>query len=117
MPPLKMLKDSTHRLKPTLGYLQSGGRNDTKARTAAAPWRAWYRTARWQKLRWQILTRDLFTCRMCGQVVGDTSRLVADHIEPHRGDEKKFYDPANLQCLCKSCHDGPKQRAEANGAW
>jgi 5-methylcytosine-specific restriction enzyme A len=38
-----------------------------------------------------------------------SSRLVAatetDHIEPHKGDMAKFWDPANWQSLCKSCHD------------
>jgi 5-methylcytosine-specific restriction endonuclease McrA len=37
---------------------------------------------------------------------------VADHIDPHRGDRVKFFDPANLQCLCKACHDGAKQRED-----
>lgn len=40
---------------------------------------------------------------------------VADHIVPHRGDESKFYDPDNLQSLCKPCHDTHKQRIEKRG--
>lgn len=76
------------------------------------PWRAWYHTARWRKLRWAALVRDGFACRMCGRVEGDTSKLVADHVRPHRGDEALFFDAGNLQCLCKTCHDGAKQRGE-----
>jgi 5-methylcytosine-specific restriction protein A len=30
---------------------------------------------------------------------------VVDHIIPHRGDEKLFWDRDNWQALCKSCHD------------
>jgi 5-methylcytosine-specific restriction endonuclease McrA len=30
---------------------------------------------------------------------------VRDHIKPHRGDKKLFYDPTNRQSLCKPCHD------------
>ena len=30
---------------------------------------------------------------------------VVDHIIPHRGDEKMFWDEANWQALCKRCHD------------
>ena len=77
-----------------------------------APWRAWYKTARWQRLRWQVLTDAMFTCAMCGRLEGDTSKLVADHIIPHRGDEVRFWDETQIQCLCKSCHDGAKQREE-----
>lgn len=38
---------------------------------------------------------------------------IADHIEPHRGDEALFWDIQNGQCLCKPCHDRDKQREEA----
>lgn len=77
-------------------------------------WRAWYKTSRWQKLRWSILTRDLFTCQWpgCGRIESDTSQLVADHRRAHRGDEKLFWDERNLQTLCKPCHDSRKQREE-----
>jgi 5-methylcytosine-specific restriction enzyme A len=89
----------------------------TKARRDLHAWRAWYSTAKWQRLRWSILVRDLFTCQRpgCGRIEADTSQLVADHIDPHRGDEAKFWDPLNLQCLCKRCHDTVKQ-AEERGA-
>nr|WP_243256973.1 HNH endonuclease signature motif containing protein [Rhizobium skierniewicense] len=50
----------------------------------------------------------------CGRIDGNTSRLVADHKIPHRGDEALFWDESNLQCLCKPCHDGLKQRQERN---
>ena len=28
-----------------------------------------------------------------------------DHIIPHRGDQKLFWDRNNWQALCKPCHD------------
>lgn len=110
---LKMLRDGTHRLPSMLAFLPSGAREHDRARKAANPLRALYGTARWQRLRWQVLARDLFTCRSCGASTSDTSQLVADHIRPHRGDVALFWDADNLQCLCKHCHDGAKQRAEA----
>lgn len=84
-------------------------------RTAArgAAWRGWYGLKRWRKLRWQVLTDAMFVCARCGAVNGDTSKLVADHVRPHRGDPGLFWDRGNLQCLCKPCHDGAKQREEA----
>lgn len=74
--------------------------------------RAWYSLARWRRLRWSVLTRDLFTCTRCGRLEGDTSKLVADHIRPHCGDPVLFWDDANLTTLCASCHSGAKQRSE-----
>lgn len=79
-----------------------------------SPWHALYNTARWRKLRLSIFQRDVFTCRMpnCGRLEGDTSQLVCDHRVPHRGDVSLFWDEANLQTLCKPCHDGIKQKSE-----
>ena len=109
---LRLLRDGVHRLPSQVGYLSRGERDHDRARAAANPLRRLYGTARWQRLRWAVLVRDLFACRMCGAVHSDTSLLVADHIRPHRGDEALFWDEGNLQCLCKRCHDGAKQRGE-----
>jgi len=86
------------------------------------PWKRWYKTARWQRLRQSIFLRDLFACQKCGRIEGDTSKLVCDHIKPHRGDERKFWDEGNLQTLCKTCHDTVKQAEEqaslhTRGVW
>ena len=79
-----------------------------------APWRAWYNTAPWQALRLKVFLRDLYTCRMpgCGRLEGNTSKLVCDHIKPHRGNALLFWDEANLQTLCKPCHDTLKRQEE-----
>jgi 5-methylcytosine-specific restriction protein A len=86
------------------------------------PWKRWYKTARWRALRLSIFLRDLFTCKKCGHLEGDVSLLVCDHIVPHRGDERLFWDEANLQTLCKRCHDTVKQIEEQDtlhqrGVW
>jgi 5-methylcytosine-specific restriction enzyme A len=86
------------------------------------PWKAWYKLARWRVLRLKIFLRDLYTCRKCKLVEGNTSLLVCDHIEPHRGDERLFWDETNLQTLCKGCHDKIKQAEEqaslhTRGVW
>lgn len=77
-------------------------------------WRRWYKTAEWQRLRWSVLVDALFTCARCG-FIGSGPDLVADHRQPHRGDRALFWDRGNLQCLCKACHDGDKQREERRG--
>lgn len=80
-------------------------------------WHNWYYLARWRRLRWQVLEDANFTCERpaCGRIVADTSKLVADHKRPHRGDPELFWDRGNLQCLCKPCHDREKQRQERQG--
>jgi len=134
MPPLRMLKDPTRRLTRGTRYLSANKAAVSRQRDAVRPDRAWYKTANWHRMRWKVLVRDDFTCRMCGwehslasvarmlkgigkpeMIKGRAPELVADHIDPHRGDEAKFWDEANLQCLCKPCHDGAKQRAERQG--
>lgn len=79
-----------------------------------------YKTARWKHLRVAALHRHRGRCQACGiQCRGngqrDRTAAVVDHITPHRGDETLFYDEANLQVLCKACHDGGKQRHERRG--
>lgn len=110
MPKLKKLEPKLRGLETRVAVLKTD--HDTARRQQHA-WRRWYHTARWRKLRMQCLERDLFTCQMCGDCEADTSKLIADHIRRHGGDPKLFWDPDNLQCLCKHCHDNDKQRAEA----
>ena len=40
---------------------------------------------------------------------------VVDHIIPHRGDTRLFYDSSNLQSMTKRCHDSMKQSQEKGG--
>lgn len=41
---------------------------------------------------------------------------VVDHIIPHKGDQKLFWDRDNWQSLCKPCHDR-KTQLEDRGSW
>lgn len=50
-----------------------------------------------------------------GAVSAARGRLEVDHIEPVRTAPKRAFDPANLQCLCSSCHS-KKTRAEVGWA-
>jgi 5-methylcytosine-specific restriction protein A len=115
---LKAIGSHLSFLKPTVGFLQQAPKGETATRLAYAPWRSWYGTERWRKLRLRIFQRDGFTCQWpgCGRVEGNTSMLVADHRRRHNGDANLFWDEGNLQTLCKPCHDGPKQRAEQGAA-
>jgi 5-methylcytosine-specific restriction endonuclease McrA len=101
-------------LKPKVAGLGGGG-DQSARRDKVLVWRGLYKTKAWQRLRWAILKRDRFTCSICQTVEHETAKLVADHIKPHRGDERLFWDEGNLQTLCKACHDGEKRSREANG--
>ncbi len=114
---LRQLPDRLHRVAPSLGYLVPQTRADqSRERDKRLAWRGWYKTARWQRLRWSVLVRDCFTCRMCSIVKSDTSQLVADHTIRHGGDAALFWDEQNLQCLCSTCHNSHKQRAERSAS-
>jgi 5-methylcytosine-specific restriction endonuclease McrA len=112
---LKGLSSRLSPLRSRIGGVAVDRQSFDRARDQR-PWRKWYKTARWQALRWQVLVRDLFTCQMCGRLEGDTSKLVADHREPHRGLAGLFWDSANLWTLCEHCHSSVKQREEAREA-
>ena len=75
--------------------------------------RGWYKSKRWQDLRELVLERDLYTCRQTGVLllgkVGAPDSPVVDHIIPHRGDERLFFDPSNCQAVSKSWHDSIKR--------
>jgi 5-methylcytosine-specific restriction enzyme A len=109
---LKQMAPMLGAMQARVGYLPE---TEFARRRAANPLRALYNTARWQAVRWQVLVDALFTCARCGRLERDTSRLVADHKVPHRGDLALFWDRGNLQCLCKPCHDRDKQRDERRG--
>ena len=60
--------------------------------------------ARWRAARKRFLSRHPL-CEECMKENKLTPATVVDHIIPHRGDKKLFWDESNWQSLCKSCHD------------
>ena len=65
----------------------------------------------WQKASRQFLRDVQPLCQECMKQGRYTKATVVDHIIPHRGDEKLFWDQENWQGLCKRCHD-QKTRCE-----
>jgi len=112
---IKTIKPLVSKLPPRLGYQPGNERERSRHRDVTQPYRGWYKTARWQRLRWKVLVRDLFACQMCGRIDPDTSKLVCDHVEPHRGDREKFWS-GPFQTLCVDCHDRHKQIMERRGS-
>lgn len=65
-------------------------------------------TSKWQRER-EAFLKVHKTCRRDG--CGKPANIV-DHIRPHRGNWKIFWDRSNWQPLCVTCHSKHKQRAE-----
>ena len=69
--------------------------------------------SRWNKARVRFLkTHPLCVrCRAKGMI---TPATVVDHVTPHRGNQKLFWNEGNWQPLCKSCHDRKSMTEDHN---
>lgn len=65
---------------------------------------------RWDKARAGFLAKHT-VCAICGK----EPATVVDHIEPHKGDTRVFWDRSNWQPSCAPCHNGKKQSQEKGG--
>jgi 5-methylcytosine-specific restriction protein A len=68
---------------------------------------------RWRRARAAYLARNplCVRCQAGGRIEPSTT---VDHIVPHRGDQKLFWDTANWAAICKPCHDAKTAR---EGRW
>ena len=60
--------------------------------------------AKWQRERRKFLESNPF-CVKCYEEGHITMATVVDHIVPHRGDRKLFWDRSNWQPLCEHHHN------------
>lgn len=67
---------------------------------------------RWQQYRIGYLAEHPL-CVKCHARGLITVATVVDHVTPHQGDQRLFWDEVNHQALCKPCHDSDKAREEA----
>jgi 5-methylcytosine-specific restriction enzyme A len=109
--------------QPGCGVLTSSGRCDAHRKQAqkqadAARGSSTQRGygARWQKASKAYLqAHPLCVCPECkAGELRVTAATVVDHIIPHRGDMKLFWDNTNWQSMGKTCHDR-KTAAEDGG--
>lgn len=66
----------------------------------------------WREAR-QVWLSQHPLCVFCEAVGRVTAASVVDHVIPHRGDARLFWDRGNWQSLCASCHSSTKQAQEA----
>lgn len=77
---------------------------------------ALYNSWRWRKASKAFLKRNPL-CAKCEKIDHVAAANVVDHVIPHRGDLKLFWDQGNWQSLCRSHHSSDKQAEErAKGA-
>ena len=70
--------------------------------------------ARWRRMRLAFLVAHPL-CAECARQGQVTAATVVDHIVPHRGDQTRMWDTANLQSLCAPCHDSKTGRYDSAG--
>jgi 5-methylcytosine-specific restriction protein A len=111
-------------LRTRIGQIPKDEVERTQHRDTTQPWRAWYKTAKWQRLKAKVHKRDLYTCQKTGVLVTGKypapNSAVADHKKPHRGDPVLFWDEDNIETVSKAYHDAEKQRqeqSEIKGVW
>ena len=69
--------------------------------------------SRWQRARRKYLEIHPL-CAECLKHVRYVKATVVDHIVPHRGNQKLFWNQDNWQPLCKRCHDSKTGREDSN---
>jgi 5-methylcytosine-specific restriction enzyme A len=87
-------------------------RRDVDSRRGSAASRGYGR--KWQAYRLRFLAKHPL-CIECGKAGSIEPATVVDHIIPHKGDRRLFWDPTNHQPLCKRHHD--QKTAVADGAF
>lgn len=80
----------------------------------AQSFRALYADPRWKRAARRFLDRNPL-CADCGELGVDEAATDVDHIEPHRGDPKLFWDRKNWQPLCHRCHSRKTAREVFHG--
>ncbi len=66
---------------------------------------------KWQQARIKFLREHPF-CAHCWENGLSVPSTVVDHIIPHRGDQRLFWDQKNWNSLCALCHNSWKQALE-----
>src|SRR5262245_33416704 len=78
---------------------------------AQSRWHHLYCTTMWRKrAKHQLRSQPL--CAMCLKGGRINASTIADHVEPHKGDQQKCFF-GQLQSLCKLHHESAKKREEA----
>lgn len=75
---------------------------------------AFYKSADWRRVRYDVLRNNDGRCELCGVSKHDGARLNVDHIKPLRLHWQLRLNPANLQVLCGQCNHGKGNRDDTD---
>jgi predicted kinase len=73
----------------------------------------WYKKHRWKKIA-AVQLKQFPLCKFCLDEGKTEPATIVDHVEPHKGDEIKFWF-GKLQSLCDLHHKSTKQFQEIRG--
>jgi 5-methylcytosine-specific restriction enzyme A len=76
-------------------------------------WHRWYGLAIWQKRRASQLKKQPL-CEMCKESGIVTIATVANHVTPHKGNERLFFE-GELNSLCENHHNSSVAQIERHG--
>lgn len=62
---------------------------------------------RWQRKRLEVMERDDFTCRWCGNT---EQTLNVHHTRYRKGAAPWEYDSSELLCVCEPCHQKVREK-------
>lgn len=86
---------------------------DANRQTKYQESRQYQRSLMTPKLRYDVMKRDGFRCRLCGASQKDGVRLEVDHIRPvSKGGKTEM---SNLRTLCERCNRGKRDHYDPNG--
>ncbi|RJE89047.1 HNH endonuclease [Paenibacillus sp. 1011MAR3C5] len=72
--------------------------------------------SKWQRYSRRFLRANpLCACADCAKLLVPKPSEVTDHIIPHKGDKRLFWDPKNHQPMAKRCHD--RKTAKEDGGF
>jgi len=71
--------------------------------------------SQWRQARLDYLSSNPLCVHCQSQGIVKAASVV-DHIQPHKGDQDLFWDEANWQALCLSCHNSKTAKKDM-GAW
>jgi 5-methylcytosine-specific restriction protein A len=111
--PLKAMRMCSH---PGCSELTRGARCEVHQRERKQqeyrerenPWLHMYHDPRWNNPDWGLRAQQLRKEPLCAECLKEgrvTVANVVDHVKKHGGDAALFYDPSNLNSLCKRHHD------------
>lgn len=115
----RTIKPLVATIKPLIGGPKGEKARDQHRRNTQ-PWRNWYKTPRWEKLRREAFKRDGYICQRSGDACtgkgNDPYAPVANHKVPHHGDPDLFWDINNIETVTKRVHDSLIQAEERRAA-